>query len=239
MQNYILLLLVIILMINITYANKPLIMAHRGGDIFGPENSLKAVTESLKYNPDIIEIDVKKSKDNIIFCYHGNTLKYLFPRLFFNKDFAEIKKSYKNIATLTEVANFIQNKSILFIHINDYSITANDLQNALKDINYKEIWVASMNFDYINNLDLPKDWKKINNAGISLFSPNKQKILNSNIYAIELNWWDYTSKNITELKDHNIKVTLAKWLMPKSIYIKKAIDNNSLWVFDYNFVDLQ
>lgn len=243
MQNYIFLGLLVLLMLNLSSAfqdyNKPLIMAHKDGDIFDKENTLNAINKSLKYNPDIIEIDVRKSKDNVLFLYHGNVLEYLFSNFYFNKDFNDLQKNYSNLTTLNDAAKLINNKSTLFLHIFDKSITGKDLLNTLKDVNYKEIWVANFDLDYLIDLNIPKDWKKINNAPISFYSLNKKKILDSNINVIELNIWDFTGKNIKELRDKNIDIALAHTFLPKNYYLKKSKDNNALWIYDYNFVSLK
>jgi hypothetical protein len=245
MQKYIFLGFILLLMIASINAqenkdyNKPLIMAHKGGDIFAKENSLDAINKSLEYNPDIVEIDIRKSKDNILFAYHGNALEYLFPKFYFDKNFDTLKENYPTLTTLNEIAKTVSNKSILFLHINDKSIDTNDLINSLKDIHYKEIWVANFDLDYLNSLTLPKDWKKINNGTITFFAFKKQKVLDSNINAIELSFWDFTEKNIKLLRDNNIDVALSHTLLTNNYYLKKAKDNNALWIYDYNFARLK
>ena len=60
---------------HLKYRKRPLVMAHAGGLSHGRENSKEAVKSSLKFNPDIIEIDARKSKDNVLFCCTINSLK--------------------------------------------------------------------------------------------------------------------------------------------------------------------
>ena len=51
-----------------------LVAAHRGVHNFYPENSLKAIQESIRIGVDIVEIDVKVSKDGIPFLMHDAKL---------------------------------------------------------------------------------------------------------------------------------------------------------------------
>ncbi len=51
-----------------------LVASHRATHNVYPENSLKAIQESIRIGVDIIEIDVKVSKDGIPFLMHDRTL---------------------------------------------------------------------------------------------------------------------------------------------------------------------
>ncbi len=50
------------------------IIAHRGASGHAPENTLSAVNLAIKYNADLIEIDVHQSKDNALVVIHDYTL---------------------------------------------------------------------------------------------------------------------------------------------------------------------
>jgi glycerophosphoryl diester phosphodiesterase len=51
-----------------------LVAAHRAAHKQYPENSLKAITEAIRLGVDIIEIDVKVSKDGVPFLMHDRTM---------------------------------------------------------------------------------------------------------------------------------------------------------------------
>src|SRR5687768_11195091 len=51
-----------------------LVASHRATHDRYPENSLKAIEESIRIGVDIIEIDVKVSKDGIPFLMHDRTV---------------------------------------------------------------------------------------------------------------------------------------------------------------------
>src|SRR6187431_1738990 len=51
-----------------------LVAAHRAAHNVYPENSLKAIQASIKLGVDIIEIDVKVSKDGVPFLMHDRTM---------------------------------------------------------------------------------------------------------------------------------------------------------------------
>jgi glycerophosphoryl diester phosphodiesterase len=55
-------------------SHEVLVASHRATHNVYPENSLKAIQESIKLGVDIIEIDVKVSKDGIPFLMHDRTM---------------------------------------------------------------------------------------------------------------------------------------------------------------------
>ncbi|AWV97055.1 glycerophosphodiester phosphodiesterase family protein [Arcticibacterium luteifluviistationis] len=55
-------------------ASKVLVAAHRAAHNFAPENSLLSVENAIKEGIDIIEIDVKTSKDGVVMLMHDGTI---------------------------------------------------------------------------------------------------------------------------------------------------------------------
>jgi glycerophosphoryl diester phosphodiesterase len=51
----------------------PLVIAHRGNSSFTLENSLAAIRSALSLRVDMIEIDIRKSKDNGLYVMHDKT----------------------------------------------------------------------------------------------------------------------------------------------------------------------
>jgi glycerophosphoryl diester phosphodiesterase len=72
----------------------PLIMAHKGGTAYGRENSLQAIRRSIEIMPDIIvEVDVRKSRDGVLYCHHGSEPFGIIAASFFSLlSFAQIQK---------------------------------------------------------------------------------------------------------------------------------------------------
>ncbi len=54
--------------------NRPLVMAHRGRSAFTPESSLLAFEEAYALNVDVLETDIRITKDNIPVIFHDETL---------------------------------------------------------------------------------------------------------------------------------------------------------------------
>jgi glycerophosphoryl diester phosphodiesterase len=55
--------------------DQPWIVAHRGGHQYAPENSLEAIEEAIQHKADIVELDVRRSRDGVFFLMHDSSLK--------------------------------------------------------------------------------------------------------------------------------------------------------------------
>lgn len=55
--------------------NRPLIIAHRGDSSNALENSLEAVHRALAYPVDMIELDIRKSRDNALYVMHDGSTR--------------------------------------------------------------------------------------------------------------------------------------------------------------------
>ncbi|MBT3864736.1 hypothetical protein HOE67_05375 [Candidatus Peregrinibacteria bacterium] len=139
---------------------KPLKMAHAGRVHCAGfrENSPEAVCDSLTAGADIIEIDVRKSRDGVLYCYHG------FPwwrfvgawglRFF---SFATIRKMTQ-ASKLVEVADVVRGElggsggsAILFLDIKDKRVRGAELMKICDGFG-EALWIAPCNFRYLKKL---------------------------------------------------------------------------------------
>jgi glycerophosphoryl diester phosphodiesterase len=76
-----------------------LLVSHRGGRGFGPENTLQALREAVKHGVDMVETDVRMSGDGVPLIHHGPFLGlHLISRL----PFRSIREKCPHIPTLEE-----------------------------------------------------------------------------------------------------------------------------------------
>ena len=106
-------------------SKKVLVVAHRGDWRNAPENSLQAFKNCIEMGVDMIEIDLKKTKDNQLILMHDNTIDrttngkgkasdYTLEeiRKFYLKD-AEGAVTTHRIPTLEEVLNLTKGKILI------------------------------------------------------------------------------------------------------------------------------
>jgi len=103
--------------------SKVLVIAHRGASAYEPENTLRSVKKALELGADMVEVDVRASRDGHIVVMHDPTVDRTTNGKGFIKDMTlkELKKLNagleETIPTLQEVAEMIRGKAHLVVEI--------------------------------------------------------------------------------------------------------------------------
>ncbi|HTG00565.1 MAG TPA: glycerophosphodiester phosphodiesterase [Nitrospirota bacterium] len=101
----------------------PLVIAHRGDSYNELENSMAAVRRALAYPVDMIEIDIRRSRDNSLFVMHDASTDRTAERSStversFGREIAGIHlKNGEPVPTLTDVIKAVSGKTGLNIEI--------------------------------------------------------------------------------------------------------------------------
>ena len=74
MRKIVLIGLMLMAAMTITAQSQIEIVVHRGANALAPENTIASTDSALKYGAKWIELDVRKSKDGVLFNLHDETL---------------------------------------------------------------------------------------------------------------------------------------------------------------------
>jgi len=102
---------------------KVLIIAHRGASAYEPENTLRAVKKALDMGADMVEVDVRATKDGHIIVIHDETVNRTTNGRGYVKNMTlkELKMldagQKERVPTLQEVAQLIKGKAKLVVEI--------------------------------------------------------------------------------------------------------------------------
>ena len=121
------------------------IIAHRGASFLEPENTLRAVGKAIKMGADLVEVDVRMSKDNELVIMHDPDVDRTTNGKGFVKDYTlqELKKldagNGESIPTLDEVISCVKCRIGLVIEIKEpgtegkvlEKINENNLENVI------------------------------------------------------------------------------------------------------------
>ena len=95
-----------------------IIIGHRGARGLAPENSLVAITKALSANVDMIEIDIRVTKDDVVILHHDEFVNLNDKSLNISdstyKGLLEVKG---DIPTLAEAFEFINGKTKIYLDI--------------------------------------------------------------------------------------------------------------------------
>lgn len=152
---------------NISGVNE--IVAHRAGAIYGPENTLVSLEESIKNGVPYAEIDVQQSKDGKLVISHDTNLKRTtgVSKNVYDLNYDEIEKldagsyfspKYANtkIPTLAQMMDMANNKIKLMIEIKENGHDNNIVSQVIDEIkahNFEnQCSIASMNLNVLKEV---------------------------------------------------------------------------------------
>ena len=107
---------------------KPLIFGHRGSPFEAPENTISSIKKAIAANVGAVEIDVHKTKDNVLVVIHDDKVDRTTNGRGFVKDFTlkDLKKLNINndekIPTLQEIIDFVKGKIKIVVEIKQKNI---------------------------------------------------------------------------------------------------------------------
>ncbi len=139
-------------MIQEVLSRKPFaVVAHRGGVERHAENTIEAIKYALRIKCDIIEVDIRKTRDDELILLHdedfarvaGVDVKAAEVESSFIFDNILIEGKYK-VATLKEALAAVNGKSAMFLEIKDPAATL-DVLRTIEEFGAQE-WVAVVSF---------------------------------------------------------------------------------------------
>lgn len=182
------------------------------------ENS-KEVCEvaTIKDYIGIIELDVRKSKDGILYCYHGTLFQYWFGFIFSQK-FSDIKNKY-DVDTLKEILEVITEDKTVFLDLKSTSITREDILTALKGKKFKEIILGNTGLASVFFLqrfsDMPAQFVKAMNGNIFCNFYNLKKLKYKNYRYFEVVFpFQINKKLIENVKKNGLEFRCAGLFFP-------------------------
>tara|TARA_B100001250_G_scaffold92716_1_gene77166 strand:+ start:1096 stop:1803 length:708 start_codon:yes stop_codon:yes gene_type:complete len=119
----------------------PLIISHRGKiDLGSPENVLIGIQEAIELGVDMVEFDVRRTKDGVLVCHHDATIGN---RRVSDLSFNDLRKLQSSICKLDDVINICKNKVGVNLEIKELGFEVEIVEKLTANFNYEEIFVTS------------------------------------------------------------------------------------------------
>ncbi len=172
--------------INADYLNTVTITAHRGASIEAPENTLAAFELAINEGADVVELDVRETKDHVIIVQHDETFKRTigFDKKVGDMTYDEIlelsagawfDEKYKNekIPTLEEAIDLVKGRAKLNIELKPASTDSKLIEEVVRIVNEKNVKkscvVTSLNYNSLREVkELDPDIKTIYVMSVAL-----------------------------------------------------------------------
>lgn len=199
----------------------PLIMAHKGGTAYGRENSLETIRKALEIMPDvIIEVDVRKSRDGVLYCHHGSVPFGVAAAAFFGYlSFAQIQKLIGQRDMLSAIFKAIPETAIIYLDIKDRSVTAEDLKQVIGA--HRRVWIAPLTTaKHLKELRsvLGEEYAYAYNRPV-LFPRRMMRKLGSQTDFLQSFWWNWNKDIVAEIEGHGAVYHLCQWFISTPRYV--------------------
>jgi len=165
----------------------------------------------------IIELDVRKSKDGVLYCYHGTLFQYWFG-LRNSVKFSDIKKKYR-VDSLEEILEVITENKTIFLDLKSKSITREDILNALEGKKFREIIIGNTGLFSVSFLqrfsNMPVQFVKAMNGNIFCNFYDLKKLKEKNYKYFEVVFpFQINKKLIENVKKNDLEFRCAGLFFP-------------------------
>ena len=206
-------------------------MAHRAGSRDRP-NTREAVEQVLKLKPNIIELDLRLSKDDQLVCYHGNLLEVL--GFYSSTRFKTAEQlSKKGIPRFSTLLPLITDSCDVFLDIKDYNIEPNQIFNAFAGVKWQRVYIGAKNAKYFQKFkSKPENFNFCSIYSFG-FEGELKKLKKMGVDIIDLLPWMMTKKRADRIHNLNMNFSLSSLFEPE-LYLKKAVVLGAKWVSVYD-----
>ena len=119
----------------------PLIISHRGKINSGsPENVLTGIQEAIELGVDMIEFDVRSTKDGVLVCHHDSTVN---TKKVSDLNFSYLKEVKKSICKLDEVIAVCKDRVGVNLEIKEEGFEDKVVGKLTANFSYDNIFVTS------------------------------------------------------------------------------------------------
>ena len=226
-----------------TSENRTAIVAHRGGSLSAPENTLAAFSNAINIGAAWIEIDVHQTSDKVTVVIHDNTLhrttngKGSIDKITFEKlrsfdagcKFSD-KFAGEKVPTLEETLTLIAGKCNLLIEIKN-PVKSGEIEKDVVSLIQKHqawSWCVVQSFNYQSVLKVHRLDDRIKTA-LLFVKPDIEKIQNNTemSFLSGINIYHRFAGKKTIEKIHVLHKTVFVWTVNHPKRIQKMLENGA------------
>lgn len=152
---------------------KPIIIAHRGASAYAEENTLESFKKALDAGADMIEFDIRRTKDNTFIAYHD---RLLHDKPINELTHREIESSLQSrdihVPTIEEILSFLKGKIRMDVEIKEEGYENELIELIGRYFDMDEFIVTSFNDSSVREIRSNFPWVR---AGLILGKPKPKK----------------------------------------------------------------
>lgn len=205
------------------------VIAHRGGALFAPENTLLALRKAIKDNADMAEIDVQQTRDGTLILLHDNNFKRTaaIDKNVWDMEYSRIRELdlEEPIPTLEEAIQLSKNKISLMIEL---KVTGHERDLERKTIDMIEKYQIEDTCSIAStNLNTLKRIKELNSAVKTIYIISDLQLEQYAINYIDGYSIEFSSLSASMVSQiHLFQKEVYVWTVNSEKTIRKAIFYN-------------
>lgn len=227
----------------INHYRNPLIAFYGNSKVYGKGNSLLSFSKAMDYSPDMIEMDIRQSREGIFYCYHGMEPFCRFLKFFKFSTIYKITKADR----LESILEMISKKGNPIIHldIKESNICPLALDRICQKFKFKYL------FNFYSYKRVRKFKKELKNReylykcfcffNIYPFEFGFKRAKESGVNIYTLYPWQFNEERINRIKEANMfyatKTSFFGGLIKLRINTLSRVwkKYGSLWIFFHDF----
>lgn len=124
-------------------------VSHMGRCNNKPDNTIEAFQSAIDAGFSMIELDIRKTKDNHIIIHHDDNVN---SHLISQTSLTQLQSLKPNLPTLTQVLELFKTQTTFDIEFKEAGYEAYALQTILQHLTYKQFIITSFNFQLLTTL---------------------------------------------------------------------------------------
>lgn len=172
-----------------------LIIGHRGAKGLAPENTTASLEAALKHKVDVIEFDVRTSKDLVPVLHHNSDIGIKGPDLDIMKtDFKDLRAAKPDLMTLDEALRYLKNRLPVVVEIKPAANTQPIIEcirsRMRNEWDTHNIWISSFSKRVLTDIhrELPEVRLIINEQWSALRTTRRARKFGTSYITMNQRW---------------------------------------------------
>lgn len=178
------------------------------------DHTLAQIQKNIASGFEIVEIDLRKSKDGVLFGYHGTIpWGHIHAQLFLHhKSFSEIKEKIQTVVTLADLLKVIPANVIISLDIKQKTITGEDVQEVIATYSDREFIIRTLTLYKAKKMRKIVGEKQLYASGIPLLFPSLTfRRAVGVVDILPLFFWQCSRRLLQKLERAGMMYCIERW----------------------------
>jgi hypothetical protein len=198
------------------------------------DHSVSHLIKNLSLNPDMVELDIRKSADGIIFCHHGSVpFGALYAQTVFGRSsFQSVLQRFPEIKTVDKMLSIIPDSVMIMLDVKQKNITPEDTAKIVNDYPRKQFWINAPTLRRLKSVRRKIGNKCLYTTGYPLlFHFTSYRKIVGWVDVVPLFFWQTNPWFLNKLKSVGVDYSIARWFISQKQREEIGHKIDSAWIY--------